>query len=515
MLLIRTPKSVVMKSIQIILVMSLFPLVLGAQVKNLKKALKEGQNQKLEYIATFKKKVSIDKKPTISEWCQEHAFMVKSFDTYKVDRFGGAIHSFISSVTFISLEDDAYLKAKRKNTYSSYDQFLKTYPNSSHQVAALKNLVKVIDEIPVCAKYSNVYPSISKELEDRAIYLAITSNTSAQYATYIKHFPNGTESASFIGNVCKLSPTVRACAQYTKDFPSLQECLDDRAIQIVYNSDQTSECADYMDLFPDGKKYIEISNRLVRKSQSVKVCADYQKKYPFLKDKLADRAYRIVSGNPTMQNASNYISYFPYTTNYHNAQLALVGAINTIQECKKYAQLHEDMESGLQKLAYNIAIRGNYKMRKEFVSEFPNARETMEVLDLLRAEEESFTGFMGSGYAHLNPNGYDRQEWGLLMMILNEFCDNNFESCFNWSFVELGQGATMVRVKRGVWKLKGAVINSGIGNWGKSKTYLRDFIAKVEMIDPYTYKVEFKKKVEYQVTGESYKTCTRIIEIEW
>jgi hypothetical protein len=495
--------------------MSLFPLVLGAQVKNLKKALKNGHNQNLEYKATFNKKVSIDKKPTIREWCQENAFMVKSFDTYSVDRFGGAIHSFISSVTFISLEDDAYLKAKKRNTHSSYDQFLSSYRNSKHKEAAFMNLVQVINEIPICSKYVKKYPSISRELEDRAIYLANRANTSRQYAIYLRHFPNGIKTSNFSEKVCELSPTVSASAQYAKEFPSLRDCLEDRAINILYQSNKAVDCENYMDLFPNGKKYTEISNRLVRKSQTVKACADYKKKYPFLKDKLADRAYSIVSENPTMTNASNYISYFPYTTNYHNAQLVLVGNITTIQECKRYAELHKDMKPYLQKIAYEIAIRGNYKMRKEFVKEFPNIKETREVMNLLISEEDNLIGFMGYGYAHLCVDGNHCEEYGFLMMLLNEFCDDNFESCFNWNFVELFQGAEITRVKRGVWKLKGLVKNSGIGNWGTSKTYERDFIAKVEMIDPYTYNVEFKKKVEYKLTGESYKSCTRIIEVEW
>jgi hypothetical protein len=104
-------------------------------------------------------------------------------------------------------------------------------------------------------------------------------------------------------------------------------------------------------------------------------------------------------------------------------------------------------------------------------------------------------------------------EHGLMMTVINEWCDAYFNTCFGWEFVDLNQDARVTRIKNGKWKISGSNRNQGVANGGRgSKTYTRQYKATVEELGQDKYLVHFKKQ-SITVFGETWLDCSRIIEL--
>lgn len=113
-------------------------------------------------------------------------------------------------------------------------------------------------------------------------------------------------------------------------------------------------------------------------------------------------------------------------------------------------------------------------------------------------------------YKQLDSND---DEYGEMLAVINEWCDQHFDNCFGWEFVELIQGAKITRIRDGKWKVNGFNRNQGLASWGKgTETYIREYKATVTRIENNTYLVKFKKQ-EKTILGTNWPECTKSIEL--
>lgn len=113
-------------------------------------------------------------------------------------------------------------------------------------------------------------------------------------------------------------------------------------------------------------------------------------------------------------------------------------------------------------------------------------------------------------FAQLN---HEDNEHGMMMTVVNEWCDAYFNTCFGWEFVDLKQDARVTRIKRGKWKISGTNRNQGVAEGGRgSKTYTRQYKATVEDLGQSKYLVHFKKQ-SITIFGETWMECSRVIEL--
>lgn len=319
--------SVRLKTVTIITsLLCLIPLLMMGQERQLKKAVSLGKNRSLEYKAEFRK-LPLDKKNEIVSWCNKNGYLVKEIKTYNVQRFGGATHTFIRSASFIIIEDQAYLDAVKKNHPTAYDQFLEKYPKSNHREIVLGKLVQTVDQIYLCRKYGERYTSIQTKLEQKAASLAMAGNTSKIYAEYLDQYPKGAEYEIIATRLCEVSTTIDECSKFSKKYTTLQQCL-------------------------------------------------------------LNKAFNLAKDNPTKEKLSAFLTYFPNTDYTTAVQTKLIGVINTIEDCKKYCEIHPDLRITIQSKATQLAINGDLSIRKSYLQKFPGSPDWPKINDLVVKEED-------------------------------------------------------------------------------------------------------------------------------
>ncbi|MDX1685347.1 MAG: hypothetical protein R3275_08930 [Saprospiraceae bacterium] len=103
---------------------------------------------------------------------------------------------------------------------------------------------------------------------------------------------------------------------------------------------------------------------------------------------------------------------------------------------------------------------------------------------------------------------------GMAMGILEEWCQENFSSCFSWEFIDIEYVSGILRISSNKYIVKGTNRNSAMGNRGYNQDVVsREFKATITDLGGGRYSVKFKKQQIYDLFGESWATCTRTINL--